>query len=387
VHFVKPTLLAVAAAAVALPTAGAPPESAAAKTPLGLRLLSGPPAHPVAGSPWRLVLRVHRGTRPYTGPPPVLRGSGDVSLLARTARTKRPGVFSALVRFPTSGPWTLQVRVGGRTFPLGAFRVDVPVTQLIRDPFAIAATSDGSLIIAQRGGPLLRAAPDRTVSVFAPIQDVTSVAVTPDGTVLASDSTRVHRLRRDGSEVGPAVAIGVEGVVDGDAGGTVYAAIYENRVLRIDADGTVSPFAGTGEQGFGGDGGPATLAQLSHPHGVAVGADGAVYIADSENARIRRVDPSTGVITTFAGDVGPPIAITAAPEGTIYTVGIARGTTPAGVWRTTASGSTLVAQGSGNGIALGPDGTIYLNQWEEKRISRIDLRSGLIRTILRGPGS
>ena len=386
-HFVKPTLLAVAAAAVALPTAGAATESAVAKAPLGLRLLSGPPTHPVAGSPWRLVVRVRRGTRPYPGPPPVLRGSGDVSLFARTARTQRPGVFSALVRFPTSGPWSLQVRVGGRTFPLGAFRVDVPITQLIRDPFAIAATADGSLIIAQRGGPLLRAASDRTVSVFAPIQDVTSVAVTPDGTVLASDATRVHRLRPDGSETGPAVAIGVEGVVDGDAAGTVYAAIYENRVLRIDAAGNVSPFAGTGEQGFGGDGGPATLAQLFHPHGVAVGADGAVYIADSENARIRRVDPSTGVITTFAGDVGPPIAITAAPDGSIYTVGIARGTTPAGVWRTTGSGSTLVAQGRGNGITLGPDGTIYLNQWEEKRISRIDLRSGLIRTILRGPGS
>jgi len=308
-------------------------------------------------------------------------------LLARTARTKRPGVFSALVRFPTSGPWTLQVRVDGRTFPLGAFRVDVPITQLIRDPFAIAATAEGSLIIAQRGGPLLRAAPDRTVSVFAPIQDVTSVAVTPDGRVLASDATRVHRLQLDGSEAGAPVAIGVEGVVDGDSAGTVYAAIYENRVLRIDTTGNVSTFAGTGVQGFAGDGGLATLAQLSHPHGVAVGPDGSVYIADSENARIRRVDPSTGVITTFADDVGPPIAITAAPDGSIYTVGIARGTTPAGVWRTTASGSTLVAQGSGNGITLGPDGTIYLNQWEEKRISRIDLRSGLIRTILRGPGS
>ena len=70
------------------------------------------------------------------------------------------------------------------------------------------------------------------------------------------------------------------------------------------------------------------------------------------------------------------------PDGSIYTVGIARGTTPAGVWRTTASGSTLVAQASGNVITLGLDGT-----WEEKRISRIDLRSGLIRTILCGPGS
>lgn len=385
-HSVKPTLLAVAAAAVAFPTAGAPTESAAAKTPLGLRLLSGPPAHPVAGSPWRLAVRVRRGVRPYAGPPPVLRGRGDVSLLARTART-RPGVFTAVVRFPTSGPWTLDVRVGGRTFPLGAFRVDVPITQLIRDPFGIAATSDGSLIIAQRGGPLLRATPDRSVSVFAPLVDVTSVSVLANGTVLASDAQGVHRLQPDGSAAQPPVRLGVDSFATGDAAGNIYAALYDNRVLHVDPAGVVSTFAGTGEEGFGGDGGPATTALLFHPHGVAVGVDGAVYIADTENQRIRRVDRSTGVITTFATLGGSPIAMTAAPDGSIYTVATARATTPAGVWRSTAAGSTLIAQGVANGIAVGPDGTIYLNQWDQKRISRIDLRSGLIRTILRGPGS
>jgi sugar lactone lactonase YvrE len=380
---VKPTLLAFAAAAVALPTAGAPAESAAAKAPLGLRLLSGPPAHPVAGSPWRLVLRVRHGARPYHGPPPVLRGSGDVALIARTARTTRPGVFSAVVRFPTSGPWTLDVRVGGRRFPLGAFRVDVPVTQLIRDPFGIAATGDGSLIIAQRNGPLLRAAPDRSVSIFAPIEGVTSVSVLADGTVLASDAQRVHRLRPDGSAAMPPVVIGVESAVDGDGAGNIYAAVYENRVLRVDPAGTVSPFAGTGVEGLAGDGGPATAAQLFHPHSLAIGADGAVYIADTQNQRIRRVDPSTGVITTYATLGGSPIAVTAAPDGAVYSVTAA----PGAVWRTTASGSSLIAQGDGNGIAVGSDGTVYLNQWGQKRISRIDPRSGLIRTILRGPGS
>jgi sugar lactone lactonase YvrE len=296
-------------------------------------------------------------------------------------------VFSALVRFPTSGPWTLEVRLGGRTFPLGAFRVDVPITQLIRDPFGIAATADGSLIIAQRGGPLLRAAPDRSVSVFAPIEDVTSVSVLPDGTVLASDTQRLHRLRTDGSAAGPPVVLGVDSFVAGDAAGSLYAALYENRILHVDPGGNVSTFAGTGEEGFGGDGGPATLARLFHPHGVAVGADGAVYIADTENQRIRRVDVSTRVITTFATLGGSPIAMTAAPDGSIYTVATARATTPAGVWMSTSSGSTLIAQGVANGIAVGPDGTIYLNQWDQKRISRIDTRSGLIRTILRGPGS
>jgi sugar lactone lactonase YvrE len=296
-------------------------------------------------------------------------------------------VFTAVVRFPTSGPWTLDVRVGGRTFPLGAFRVDVPITQLIRDPFGIAATADGSLIIAQRGGPLLRAAPDRSVRVFAPLENVTSVSVMANSTVLASDAQGVHRLQPDGSAAQPPVRLGVDSFAAGDVAGNIYAALYDNKILHVDPGGVVSTFAGTGEEGFGGDGGPATTALLFHPHGVAVGADGAVYIADTENQRIRRVERSTGVITTFATLGGSPIAMTAASDGSIYTVATARATTPAGVWRSNASGSTLIAQGVANGIAVGPDGTIYLNQWDQKRISRIDPRSGLIRTILRGPGS
>ena len=108
-----------------------------------------------------------------------------------------------------------------------------------------------------------------------------------------------------------------------------------------------------------------------------------MYIADTQNQRIRRVDATSGIITTYASLGGSPIAITAAQDGSLYSVT----TAPGGVWRTTASGSTLITEGVANGIAIGPDGTIYLNQWEQKRISRIDLRSGLIRTILRGPGS
>jgi streptogramin lyase len=302
----------------------------------------------------------------------------------RTRRTRRAGVFAATVRFPTSGPWLLEVVVSRRRFVLGSFAVDVPVTELIRDPFAIAALPDGSLLIGQRDGPLLRADADRAVSVFAPIANVTSVAPSGAATVLATDASGLHRLSLDGTETSPPVALGAEAAVTADTEGSVYAAFYENRVERLGPAGERTVFAGIGEDGYAGDGGPATLAALSHPHDVAVGPGGDIFIADSGNGRIRRVDRSTGVITTFTDAVGPPIALAFAPDGSLYSVGLARGTTPPAIWRTTADGSTIVAEGPANDVTVGPDGTVYVNQWEQKRIARIDQRTHLIRTILRG---
>jgi DNA-binding beta-propeller fold protein YncE len=71
-------------------------------------------------------------------------------------------------------------------------------------------------------------------------------------------------------------------------------------VRRIAGDGTVGPFAGTGQPGFDGDAGPAVAAKLNYPQGVAVDGTGALYIADSGNHRVRKVAPD-GTISTVAG--------------------------------------------------------------------------------------
>jgi hypothetical protein len=73
-----------------------------------------------------------------------------------------------------------------------------------------------------------------------------------------------------------------------------------NRIRRIDPAGIITTFAGTGKAGFSGDGGPATRAQLNFNRGVAVDGAGLVWIADSLNQRIRTVD-ANGIITTVAG--------------------------------------------------------------------------------------
>jgi uncharacterized protein (TIGR03437 family) len=89
------------------------------------------------------------------------------------------------------------------------------------------------------------------------------------------------------------------------------------RVYKVTPDGAITTIAGNGTNGFSGDGGPAISAQLFEAHGVAVDAAGNVYIADTSNLRVRRVD-TNGIITTVAGgpntspnevDGGPPTGV------------------------------------------------------------------------------
>ncbi len=119
-----------------------------------------------------------------------------------------------------------------------------------------------------------------------------------------------------------------------DASGNLYIADRGNhRIRRIDTAGNITTFAGTGVPGSGGDGGPATSATLNEPTGIAVGRNGVVYIADWGNDRVRRVD-TNGTISSvagtgrpgFGGDNGPasaavldgPAAVAVDAAGNIY---------------------------------------------------------------------
>ena len=86
-------------------------------------------------------------------------------------------------------------------------------------------------------------------------------------------------------------------------GGYVIAYRESNRVLSLDAGGTVRELlAGSGRRGRAGDGGPAIEAELGGPKGLAIGPDGTIYIADTENHVIRAIDRTTGQIATLVGD-------------------------------------------------------------------------------------
>ncbi|MGA2191620.1 MAG: choice-of-anchor D domain-containing protein, partial [Steroidobacteraceae bacterium] len=91
-----------------------------------------------------------------------------------------------------------------------------------------------------------------------------------------------------------------------DGGGNLYIADSNNQVIRrVDATSQIiTTVAGNGTDGYSGDGGPAAAAQLNYPYGVVVDGGGNLYIADSQNSVVRRVDASTQTITTVAGNGG-----------------------------------------------------------------------------------
>ena len=105
---------------------------------------------------------------------------------------------------------------------------------------------------------------------------------------------------------GPAVQASLNGpiAVAVDGAGNLYVSdSHGNRVRRIDAaTGIITTYAGTGAGGFSGDGGAATSAMLYNPMGLAFDAAGNLYIADTQNFRVRRVDASTGIVTTVVGN-------------------------------------------------------------------------------------
>ena len=144
------------------------------------------------------------------------------------------------------------------------------------------------------------------------------MAVDEAGSVYFSSGNRVYKLARNGlvtpvagngqysfgGDGGPALTaqIAAPGGVAVDSLGNLYLAeIGSHRVRKVDQNGIITTLAGNGAAGFSGDGGPATNAQLNTPRDVAVDRSGNVYIADSSNFRIRRVD-SSGIITTVAGN-------------------------------------------------------------------------------------
>ena len=109
-----------------------------------------------------------------------------------------------------------------------------------------------------------------------------------------------------GGDGGPAARAQLNGPFDVgfDPDGNLYFSdTFNHRIRRVDArTGNITTCAGSGEAGYSGDGGPATQARLNEPYGIAVDNAGNVHVADRHNHCVRRIDSASGVITTLAGN-------------------------------------------------------------------------------------
>ena len=203
-----------------------------------------------------------------------------------------------------------------------------------------------------------------------------------------------------------------------DSAGNLYLAETANHVIRkVDTTGHITTIAGTGTQGFSGDSGPATAATLDSPQGLALDTANNLYIADTHNHRIRKLNLITGTITTFAGSgtqgffgdnalataaqLNLPTGLAADATGNLYfadsgnhrirkisTTGII--TTVAGTGTQGFSGDAGLAIAatidSPTGLALDPSNNLYLADTHNHRIRRIDAATGII-TTLAGSGT
>ncbi|MFI2620070.1 NHL repeat-containing protein [Streptomyces sp. NPDC018584] len=155
----------------------------------------------------------------------------------------------------------------------------------LNQPRALAADASGALYIAEWKGHRVR-------------------RIAPDGTITTVAGTGEPGYGGDGGPAARAELNEPGGLVC-DAAGHLYVADYWNhRVRRIAPDGTITTVAGTGEPGYGGDGGPAARALLNEPRGLALDGAGTLYVAEWKGHRVRRIAPD-GTITTVAGTGDP----------------------------------------------------------------------------------
>jgi streptogramin lyase len=266
----------------------------------------------------------------------------------------------------------------------------VPATQMAITPGDLAVDRDGNVYIAE----------------FVTNQVLRIDAQSGAVRILASN------ILTDGAPEGIALD-GSGNVFLADGGG--------NRILRIDAaTGFVSTFAGNRQYGSTGDGGPALEAAIDHPFSLAVNASGDVFIAEWLDARVRKVDAASGIITTLAGtgamdpsgDDGPaanaglpnPSAVAVDAAGNVFITQWQNYTETgrANRVRRVDGVTNVITTLAGNGfcglaepvgvasqaslcapidVAVDAEGNVYIVDIDANQVRKVDVRSGMITTI------
>jgi uncharacterized protein (TIGR03437 family) len=225
-------------------------------------------------------------------------------------------------------------------------------------PYGLAADAAGYLYIADLGNSRVRrVAPDGTISTYAGGGNPSGAG---EGGLAVDAALRTPRN----------LAL--------DAAGNLYVSEFEgHRVRKITPDGRIATVAGTGVAGFGGDGGPAASAQLAYPAGLALDRAGSLYVADSQNQRVRKVAPDGAISTAAGGGTAPlitPVAAEVDASGTLF-ISDNGGIRSCGIAGTCTSLSGTQAAGD---LAMDQAGNLYAADGTQVR--KIDPR-GQVQTV------
>jgi streptogramin lyase len=265
----------------------------------------------------------------------------------------------------------------------------------LNNPFGVIRGPDGNLWFCEYDGHTVRRI-DAEGNVVTVVGNGTAGYSGDGGPALAASLSKPHEIRFDEE-------------------GRLYIADMANHVIRkVDLEtGIISTVAGAGSAGFSGDGGPATSAQLKQPHSIQFGPDGRLFICDIGNNRIRVIDMKTGVISTFAGngERGPT------PDGSPFSNIPLNGPrtldfdAKGNLWMALREGNQVFVldleagtihhvagtgkkgfEGNGGpakhatlsgpkGIAISPNGNVYLADTESHSIRMIDLKTGNLELV------
>ena len=263
------------------------------------------------------------------------------------------------------------------------------------NPFGITRGPDGALYICDMANQVIR-----KVSADGSISTVAGTGKRGDsgdgGLATKAELNEPYEIRFD------------------SAGNMFFVEMQNHIVRRVDVKThTISTVAGMGKPGFGGDGGPATSAAFRQPHSIQFDRQGGLYICDIGNHRIRKVDPKTGNISTFAG-TGER---TATPDGSPIAGTPLNGPraidfdSDGNLWLALREGNAIFKQDlkegrirhvagtgqkgfSGNGgpakaatlsgpkgLSVGPNGDVYFADTESHSIRMVDLKKGTMEWI------
>jgi sugar lactone lactonase YvrE len=283
-----------------------------------------------------------------------------------------------------------------------------PESASLNDPYGIAVDGSGMLLVADRRNNRIRKIAEGQGRLLTPF----GVIPGPPIITTIAGNGQLDDIG-DGGPATAAVLSGPSAALSDGAGNLYVSDSGHNRVRRVDAvTGTITTIAGSGTGGLDGDGGPATEASLRFPQGLAIHPDGSLYIADTQNHVVRKVQPN-GFISTFAGTgtrgysgdnlaanvsaLSQPFGLAIDAQGNVYISDTGNHRI-----RKVAAGTQLMTTIAGNGsagfsneggvattaslsvprgIALDAAGNLYIADSGNNRIRRVDAGTQVIHTV------